>query len=91
MYNNIIALFATIGVLVTLLFLCKFVFLFVLYLKHGEKFCCVKRCSEFSENVEHSWFLIPTIAVSKTNKYIEINARWLLWELYTNYCLSNEV
>lgn len=98
MSNITVHLLAMVGVLVVLLFLCKFVFVLVLYIKRNgdpTKDWSIVRHSMFSENCDSYWFLIPTIAISFSGKakceYIEITIRFLKWEYYTSYQLSNEV
>lgn len=98
MSNIIVHALAMIGVLIVLLFLCKVLFTIVLYIKRNgnpEKYWSIVRHSMFSENCDNYWFIIPTIAISFSGKakceYIEVSVRFLKWEFYTNYCLSNEV
>ena len=89
---------AMIGVIVSLLFLCKAIILIILYIKRNgnpsKNWSIVRHCM-FSENCDNYWFIIPTIAISFSGKakceYIEITVRFLKWEFYTNYTLSNEV
>lgn len=98
MFDIVKVLFLLIGVLVTLLFLCKVVITIILYVKrhdNPDKYWSIVRHSMFSENCDSYWFLIPTIAISvetkRKCKYIEVTLRFLKWEYYTNYQLSNEV
>lgn len=95
MFDIIKVLFFLIGVLVTLLFLCKVVITIILYVKrHGnpDKYWSIVRHSMFSDNCDSYWFFIPTIAISYTqHKYVEVTCRFLKWEYYTSYELSNEV
>lgn len=93
---NIILWF--IGVLVVLLFLCKLIILLVLWIKRNgnpNKYWSIVKSSMVSENCDSYWFIIPTIAISFSGKakceYIEITLRFLKWEYYTNYQLSNEI
>lgn len=91
---KVLVIFAIIGVLVTLLFLCKVIFLSVLAFKHRndkEKFFAIVREQEVSTNFENSWFLIPTIDIHKCGEYVEVSLKFLLWEYYTNYKVSNEL
>lgn len=83
-----------IGVLTTLLFLCKLIFLTVLAVKRNgnpDKVWAIEKHSMISSNFEDAWFLIPTISVDKCSDTIEISFKFLKWEYYTNYKLSNEV
>lgn len=98
MSNIIVHALAMIGVLVVLLFLCKFIFLIILWVKRNgnpDKYWSIVKHSMFSDNYEDSWFLIPTIMFTRTSYKddwtIEISIKWLKWEYYTNYQLSNEV
>ena len=90
---KMLVIFAIIGVLVTLLFLCKVIFLSVLAFKHRndkEKYFAIQRTQEVSTNFEDSWFLVPTINIHKCNEYIEVAVKCLKWELYTSYKITNE-
>lgn len=91
---KIVILFAIIGVLTTLLFLCKFVFLIILAIKRNgkdNKYWSIERHQMCSNNYENSWFLIPTIDIHRCNEYLEVSVKFLKWEYYTNYKLSTEV
>lgn len=98
MSNIVVHLLAMIGVLIVLLFLCKLIILLVLWIKRNgnpNKYWSIVKHSMVSENCDSYWFIIPTIAISFSGKakceYIEITLRFLKWEYYTNYQLSNEV
>lgn len=94
MYNTLINVFAIIGVLVVLLFLCKFVFLLILAIRRSgrdNKYWSIERHQMCSDNYENSWFLIPTIDIHTCNEYLEVSVKFLRWEYYTNYKLSTEV
>ena len=96
MFDIVKVLFLLIGVLVTLLFLCKVVITIILYVKrHGnpDKNWSIVRHSMFSVNYDGYWFFIPTIAihVETKRKYIEVSLKFSAWEYYTNYEFSNEV
>ena len=83
-----------IGVLTVLLFLCKLVFLIILAIKRNSnpnKEWAIENHSMVSPNFEEAWFLIPTISIDKCSSTIEISFKFLKWEYYTNYTLSNEV
>lgn len=98
MFDIVKVLFILIGVLATLLFLCKVVITIILYVKrHGnpDKYWSIVRHSMFSDNYDGYWFIIPTIAIhietKRKCKYIEVSFRFIAWEYYTSYELSNEV
>ena len=91
---KIVILFAIIGVLTTLLFLCKFVFLIILAIRRkgsDDKYWSIERHQMCSNNYEDSWFFIPTIDIHTCNEYLEISVKFLKWEYYTSYKLSTEV
>ena len=91
---KIVILFAIIGVLVTLLFLCKFVCLIILAIKRkgrDDKYWSIERHQMCSDNYEGLWYFIPTIEAHIANSYLEISIKFLRWEYYTNYQLSTEV
>ena len=98
MSNIIVHALAMIGVVTLLLFLCRFLTLLVLTIKrkNPNDWWSIVRTQMVSDNEEGMWYFIPTIRVSKTKfktggNVIEISARFLKWEFYTSYNLSNEV
>ena len=91
---SILVIFAVIGVLITLLFLFKFVLCLILWIRRERKKSdnwSIVRHTMFSDNYEDSWFLIPTVMLSKSKTYIEISVKFLKWEYYTNYQLDTDV
>lgn len=98
MSNIIVHLLAMIGVVILLLFLCKLIFLIVLWIKrkgNPDKYWSIVKTSMVSQNCDNYWFIIPTIAIHFSGKakceYVEITLRILKWEYYSSYELSNEV
>lgn len=95
---NIIIVFGIIGVITTLLFLFRFVVLLILTIKRKSPFdwWSLVRTQMISDNEQGVWYFIPTIRADtirykKEDIVIEISARFLKWEFYTSYNLSNEV
>ena len=100
---KIMVIFAIIGVLVTLLFLFKFVLLVITAIKRNSDIdnWSIVRHQMCSDNCEGLWYIIPTIEIHRgkfnsdhtglSNRYIEISVKFLKWEYYTNYTFSNEV
>ena len=91
---SILVIFAVIGVLITLLFLFKFVLCLILWIRRERKKSdnwSIVRHTMISDNYEDSWFLIPTVMLSKSKTYIEISVKFLKWEYYTNYQLDTDV
>ena len=91
---NVIIVFSIIGVLATLLFLCKIVLLTWLSIKrttHDDYWSLVKcqSCSTIADT--NTWYIIPTIELNFTGKYLEVHIEFLKWEYYFNYHFSNEV
>ena len=94
MSNIIVHALAIIGVLTVLLFLCKIVLLTWLTIKRNTRndyWSLVKcqSCSAVADN--NTWYLIPTIELNFTGKYLEVHIEFLKWEYYFNYHFSNEV
>lgn len=83
-----------IGVLTVLLFLCKIVLLTWLTIKrntHNDYWSLVKCQSCSTIDGRSTWYLIPTIELNFTGKYLEVHIEFLKWEYYFNYHFSNEV
>ena len=36
------------------------------------------------------WYIIPTISISKTNKYFEIMMYWLCFQYYSSYNIDKD-
>ena len=90
-----------IGVLVVLLFLCKLVFLIKLWIKRknpNDDWSLI-RTSMISDSPEGVWYIIPTIQCytgfkairDHHRKYYVISIKFLKWEYYISYQISNEV
>ena len=39
---------------------------------------------------DDSWYIIPTIRISKTNKYFEIMVEWLCFQYYSSYNIDKD-
>lgn len=92
---------AMIGVLVVLLFLCKFIFLLRLWIKRkspSDDWSLI-RTSMISDSPEGVWYGIPTVQCyagykavqDRHRKYYVISIKFLKWEYYISYQISNEV
>lgn len=101
MSNIIVHALAMIGVLVVLLFLCKFIFLLRLWIKRkspNDDWSLI-RTSMISDSPEGVWYFIPTIqcymgykAIQDYHrKYYVVSIKFLKWEYYISYQISNEV
>ena len=95
MSNIIVHGLAMLGVVVLLLFLCKFVFLVILSVKrkgNPNNYWSIVRTQMFDKNYEGKFYLIPTIEIHtsrcKSDKVLEIEMYFLKWEFYTSYNLS---
>ena len=87
-----------VGALVMLLFLCKVVTLIIIRIKKNtpnDFWCIVKKSMVDCTNGEGYCYLIPTvmwyIGHKSSSKYLCISVRFLTWEYYTSYELSNEI
>lgn len=94
MSNIIVHLLAMIGVVSLLLFLCKVIFLIWLAIKRTNKndyWSLAKSESCSNLGYKNTWYLIPTIEINFTGKYVEVHFEFLNWEYYFAYHISNEV
>jgi len=101
MSNIIVHALAMIGVVVLLLFLCKFIFLLRLWIKRKspDDDWSLIRTSMISDSPEGVWYFIPTIQCytgykainSGHRQYYVVSIKFLKWEYYISYQVSNEV
>lgn len=101
MSNIIVHALAMIGVIVSLLFLCKFIFLLRLWIKRktpSDDWSLI-RTSMISDSPEGVWYFVPTIQCytgyksvnSGHRKHYVISVKFFKWEYYTSYQVSKEV
>lgn len=101
MSNIIVHALAMVGVIVSLLFLFKFIFLIRLWVKRknpSDDWSLIRTCM-ISDSPEGVWYFVPTIQFytgykainSGHRKYHVVSIKFLKWEYYISYQISNEV
>ena len=87
MYKSILIILLIIGLLklVSLFILCV---IEIYYRIVKVDINCVTK--QYGIYKDDSWYIIPTIRISKTNKYFEIMVEWLCFQYYSSYNIDKD-
>lgn len=81
-------------IILSIIGLLKLVSLFVLYIieiyYHIIKVEINGITKEYGIYKNDGWYIVPTIQISKTNKYFEISVKWLYLQYYASYYISKD-
>lgn len=81
-------------IILSIIGLLKLVSLFILCIIETY-YCIIKKdingiTKQYGIYKDDSWYIIPTIRVSKCNQYFEIMVEWLCFQYYSSYNIDKD-